>query len=104
MRAQKIKCNSSQHSVTDTLTLLTLPTEYADQGLCNGRASIRPIIWQLLQCAARLLLSTLRGHTDRQWQMPVPNSNGATAWGSAANTGNVMLTAELPRLNTDLLV
>jgi len=52
-----------------------------------------------------LLLSTLwAGQIDRQRQAPVPSSNGATEWHSAANVGSVMLTAELMRLNIDLLI
>ena len=37
---------------------------------------------------------------DRQWRAPSPSSNGAAVRHSAANVGNVMLTAELTKLNT----
>jgi len=54
---------------------------------------------------AGLLLSTVRAKDiDRQRRVPSSSSAAAraAARSSAANAGNVMLTAELTRLNTDL--
>jgi len=52
-----------------------------------------------------LLLSAPRAEDgDRQRRAPALSSNGAAARRSAANAGSVMLTAELTRLNTDLLL
>ena len=46
--------------------LLTLPAHYVEQGLCNGRASVRPIDRQQQRWPAALLLSALRaGDIDR---------------------------------------
>ena len=62
--------------------------------------SARPIIRPQRRHAAGLLLSAVRaGNIDRQRR--APSSNGAAARRSAANTGSVMLTADLTRLNTD---
>ena len=50
--------------------LLTLPAQYVEQGLCNGRASVRPSVRpidrQQQRWPAALLLSALRaGDIDR---------------------------------------
>jgi len=51
--------------------------------------------------AAGLLLSAVRAKDiDRQHR--APGSSSAAARRSVANVGNVMLTSELTRLNTDL--
>ena len=65
--------------------LLTLPTQYADQGLYVAirpsiRPSVCPVVRQPLRRAAGLLLSAPRAvpvHTDRQRRAPAPSSNGA---------------------------
>ena len=63
--------------------LLTLPTQYAEQGLYvairpSVRPSVCPVVRQPLRRAAGLLLSAPRAvHTDRQRRAPAPSSNGA---------------------------
>jgi len=57
-------------------TVLTLPAWYAEQGLCNGRASVCPSVCLsrgpiAAGRAAGLLLSALRaGYIDRQLRAP----------------------------------
>jgi len=69
------------------------------------RLSVCPVVRQsLLRRAAGLLFSASRAQCiDRQRRAPAPSSSGAAARRSAANAGSVMLTAELTRLDTDLL-
>jgi len=79
------------------LVLLTLPTHYAKQGLCNGRASVRLSVCQSAflsrhstsaaawRAAGLLLSAPPAGHIDRLRRTPAPNSNGAAARPSAAN-------------------
>jgi len=69
------------------------------------RQSVCPISQTQQRRAAGLLLSAVRAKdTDRQRRVSGSNSAAARAAArrSAANAGNVMLTAELTRLNTDL--
>jgi len=62
-----------------------------------------PSFRQPLQHAAGWLLSAPRaGHADRQCRAPV--NTCATTRRSAANAGSVMLTADLTKLKTDLLL
>ena len=77
------------------------------QGLCNGRVSVRPSVRHIIRPQQRratgLLLSAVRaGDNDRQRR--ASSSNGAAARRSAANADSALLTAELTRLNTDLLM
>jgi len=76
--------------------------------------SLSPIIRPQQRRAAGLLLSAVRaGDIDRQWQAPdaqqqqrrmQKRQHRAAARRSAANEGSVMSTAELSKLNTDLLM
>jgi len=66
--------------------------------------SVRPISQTQQRRAAGLLLSAVRAKDiDQQRRAPGSSSAAARAAArrSAANAGNVMLTAELTRLNTD---
>jgi len=71
------------------------------------RQSVCPISQIQQRHAAGLLLSAICAKDiNRQHQTPGSSSAAAraAAWRSAANVGNVMLTAELTRLNTDRLL
>jgi len=67
------------------------------------RQSVCPISRTQQRRAAGLLLSAVRAKDiDRQRRAPGSSSAAARGLGTAANADNVMLTAELTRLNTDL--
>ena len=90
--------------------LLMLPQSmrsrvYVTVGRPSVRLSVCPIVRQPLRRAAGLQLSAPRaGDIDQQRRAPSPCSNSAAARRSLANVGRAMLTAELMRLNTDLLL
>ena len=65
------------------------------------RQSVCPISEMQQRHAASLLLSAVFAK-DIDLQRRAPGSSSAVARRSAANAGNVMLTAELTRLNRDL--
>jgi len=66
------------------------------------RQSVCPISQTQQRRAAGLLLSAVRAKDiDRQRPAAAAPQPGSAARRSAANAGNVMLTAELTRLNTD---
>ena len=96
------------HMKLSTLPLLTQVAYYAEQGLCNGRASVRPSVCPIDRQQQRwpegLLQSALRAEdVDRQLPPPAPRTSCRCAqlqWRrsrrrrSAANASSVMLTAD----------
>jgi len=84
-----------------TYFLLALPAWYAEQGLYNGRTSVRlsvcPVDRQQQRRVAGLLLSAPpAGDIDRQRRAPGTQQQRrySTARRSAANAGSVILRAE----------
>ena len=75
-----------------------LPVQYAEEGLCNGRASVCPSV----QAAAGLLLCTRRaGDVDRLLHGRWPAVSSSRA---AANAGSATLSAARWKLDTDLFI
>jgi len=106
-KAKKIMQMHSAHNrkMHNVFVVFDTAPSVCGVGLRNGRVSVRPsvccpVIRPQQRRAAGLLLSARTvqaGYIDRR-QRRAPYSNGA-----AVNAGIAMLTAELTRLNTELL-